>query len=546
MCESHRAEVKGLFPVKRSQVFVGPFHKEQHSPFLVPSERMEKDGGHMTERMLNLTLEIIYLLTGENYIAFKLSEGLAASNLKITQSSDTKPVPASLIPESNDKKIQEVTHKMIELLTGEVPIRGQDVSVYFSKEERQHLQGEKDICKDVTMDIQPSLPSPDGSGNKTPPERCPSPVYAQHPTQEDQKTPQDFQDEDMNDVKLKIENVSSVQTNARSDEPCNVQKVAPEVSTGSSNGAQERCPAPVYTQRSSRKDHKTSHHPRGQDLIVIKIEDTDDEETDVSGDEENREEEIPPEISADPRVTQRSLQADEERHVMTQHEEIPEISTDGRYVTNNLEKHPVFSPGGEVEDDNIADAAEENGIIPNYHGLPHGADLSSDPSTHGGSFPDQPLPVSNPSISWGDIMGQCYEMNDCFPQNAKLHARRKAQKVTESVSCSECGKSFAHKSNLVTHERIHNSNRPYPCSICGKRFTQKSHLVTHKRIHTGEKPFSCLTCGKSFTDKSNLVAHERTHTGLKPYFCPECGKSFGRRAYLLDHQREKKCDKWSN
>ncbi|CAI9568474.1 unnamed protein product, partial [Staurois parvus] len=180
---------------------------------------MEEESNHKTKRMVDLTLEIIYLLTGE-------VRRILGGHMTRKES----PMMEPLIPPSNHKKILEVTQKIIELLTGEVPIRCQDVAVSFnteegkysgcndqhkepatsletretrrdvkaeeeeeeehvrikeeeippeiSTEEWEYIEGHKDLYRDVMMENRPLLTSPDGSSNGNPQERCPRPLYS--------------------------------------------------------------------------------------------------------------------------------------------------------------------------------------------------------------------------------------------------------------------------------------------------------------------------------------------------------------------------------
>ncbi|KAM5141374.1 uncharacterized protein ACMZJ9_015121 [Mantella aurantiaca] len=197
---------------------------------MTPSMRMCKDWSHMTERILDLTLEIIYLLTGEEYKVVKKISGepLSPSRCLHRTSPITEPPPHCLTPEvTRAKKVLEVTKKMIGVLTGEVPIRCQDVTVYFSMEEWEYLEGHKDLYKDVMMDNQPPLTSPDGSNNRNPPERCPRPLYSRDSTQEDLTIPHHHQVD---------------------------------------GNPPERCPRPLYSRDSTQEDLTIPHHHQDEDM----------------------------------------------------------------------------------------------------------------------------------------------------------------------------------------------------------------------------------------------------------------------------------------
>ncbi|XP_068112926.1 gastrula zinc finger protein XlCGF66.1-like [Hyperolius riggenbachi] len=131
----------------------------------------------MTERIFNLTLEIICPLTGEGFPPVKSGD----------QVTITVPPPHFLLPERNvKKKILHIMNKITELLMEEVPIGCQDVPTFSSKEEWQSVEGHKDFSKDIKIKNQPPLTSPDGSINSKPPERCTDLLYSWDCLQEHQ------------------------------------------------------------------------------------------------------------------------------------------------------------------------------------------------------------------------------------------------------------------------------------------------------------------------------------------------------------------------
>ncbi|XP_072000387.1 uncharacterized protein [Engystomops pustulosus] len=140
---------------------------------------MDKD--EITRRIFSLALEIIYLLSGEAYtLVKKTSDDPEAPSSHLQESGGWSWSPSAKLPphpQIHEQRILELTMKMTALLTGEVPIRCQDVAVYFSMEEREYIEGHKDLYQDVMMEDPRPRTSHDGSSRRNPPEMFPSRLY---------------------------------------------------------------------------------------------------------------------------------------------------------------------------------------------------------------------------------------------------------------------------------------------------------------------------------------------------------------------------------
>ncbi|XP_073417618.1 uncharacterized protein [Dendrobates tinctorius] len=463
---------------------------------------MDRNRDKMAERILHLTLEILFRLTGEDYILVKTSSKCGQAPVSEgwgrPLSPITGPPPHPLIHEDiNAQKILELTYKMIELLTGEVPIRCQDVTVYFSMEEWEYLEGHKDLYKDVMMEVPQPLTSPDLSSERTTPERCPRPLLPQDCKQESPNVPQDHQT-DYPDVQYEIsfQNLTFKQ----SERLCT---------------------------RSSLLDYG------GEDLPHINT-----TETYVSGDERCKEE-IPTDNRTD------DFTRSSEGHVL-----FSDFAADNRSNTPEpvifadtpqalLQKNLPFDPFEKVltsasSKTNMQNESQKSTV---ENEIAYRGKKSVKCSECGKYFSSKSSLVMHQRIHTGENPFFCSECGKCFNQKANFIRHQLTHSGEKPFSCSECGKNFISKARLVGHQLTHAGQKPFPCSECGKSYRDKSELAVHQRTHTGEKPFSCSICGSCFIRKSNLVIHQKSHTGEKKFSCSNCGKGFNRKTHFDSHQK---------
>ncbi|XP_063290554.1 oocyte zinc finger protein XlCOF8.4-like [Pelobates fuscus] len=522
------------------------------------------DRNWMTEKILDLTLEIIYLLTGEDLMVVKKTSnhdsprsnphGSEGSHRTFI-SSILLPPPSLIHERNNNQKVLELTNQIIELLTGEVSVRCEDVNA--SMEEWEYIEGHKDLYKDIIIE------------NHHPLDKCiPDGLYTPLATS---KTVTKTNDGNASIVinQAKQSEIKSVTFMSQESLPCeggNLTDICtltehPQKEYPSTHSKEEpaSCEEGNLTDISTPTEHPQKEYPSS----YIKEEPAPCEEgnlTDISTLSEHPQPEYPSlHIKEEPVSCEKGNLTD--ISTLLEH---PQIKYPSIYIKEepdscdegNLTDIATFSEDPQTEYPSIhikeePDSCEEGNLTDI-------ATFSEDPQTEYPSTHIKEEPASYVEGNLKDISTNTKHTETYasihFKEDSSLH---EYGFVTDSLSeqthrvhppsrtdeCSTGGKgnlTVAEKSTVISdsskHQEIQTEKKRYQCPECGKCFLYPSKLVLHKRIHTGEKPFKCTECGKCFNVHSNLTKHQIIHKGEKPFKCTACGKCFNLRSNLNRHQ----------
>uniref|UniRef100_A0A8C5PQF7 Uncharacterized protein n=1 Tax=Leptobrachium leishanense TaxID=445787 RepID=A0A8C5PQF7_9ANUR len=523
---------------------------------------MNKDKARdpLTQRILDLTLEIIFLLTGEDHKVVKIHEMVTDNRtLQIseeygrTQSFNTEPPPHSGIHEQNNEKILELTNKIIQLLTGEVPIRCEDVSVYLSMKEWEYLEGHRDLYEDVTRENHRPVMALDKSVSG------------------ESHTPVSLSDSGNKSITNNVEQHLNKQTKGRAESATNTdqeslasgEEQVPNKTNYSTIKCTEYSPSDIKQEAASWEEEEENV----TDGVINKTtENILATYSSYKGSDSHKRDFADPDIYFLPEYTQTEYPSIDIKKESPIYEEANRTNTDvfkptehtqAAYIPHNIGEYLIGQSQMEMHHNESLIESIKPGL----------STYSTDLVTHSSGYKGNSASSDTETCAYSKSDLVIHEINyrdeETFsPESALI--RHHLHTEEQPFSCSECGKPFTNRISLKKHQRIHTRKKtfkcpecekcftwpsklarhkmthavekPFNCIECGKCFTEASSLEKHKVIHTGEKPFNCTECGKGFTEASSFARHNRIHTGAKPFKCTECGNSFSRASILAAHK----------
>ncbi|XP_063794063.1 oocyte zinc finger protein XlCOF7.1-like isoform X2 [Pseudophryne corroboree] len=479
-----------------------------------PKMVMEKE--QMAEAILNHTLEIISLLTVEDYMIVKRHTDKSQCTYSII-STDSRQPSLSLtlqgMEDRSQKKLLELANKIIQILSSEVPIKCEDVAVYFSRDEWEYLEGHKEQYdpKQINSLDEPPL------------------------------TPSHQRTEDNGYVLRHIK-----------EEPDDGEY------TG---GASQRPSSYNISKNAETKSHHRASSPASADrhaddygcisTVYVKLEPVESCDENTMDDSSAGSSQFPP--SPDPELDCNlniKKEADESNDSQDFASDDQDDSAGLKLLDGDQEvlAEIVYELTDSSKRSRKSESERKSPCDMCGKKFVSKASLARHVKTHTGDRP-YPCPMCGKRFSCKNHVlthqrthtGERPFSCDLCPRKFLNHSHLVLHQVVHTrekpFSCPDCGKGFTRQSSVNKHIGIHAEKKPFVCKECGKSYCQYANLVVHQRLHSGEKPYTCKHCERAFICKATMNRHEMTHTKERPFPCPHCSKCFRDNATLSKHKR---------
>ncbi|KAM4031019.1 uncharacterized protein ACNLHF_018596 [Anomaloglossus baeobatrachus] len=487
--------------------------------------------------ILNLTLEIICLLTGEDCIVVKKTSSHGQGWSRIQSPMIEPPANSLMSVKNNEQKILDLTNKIIELLTGEKCNYLEDSHNNIMLESHQALSSLGNMVNGLSG--QTSAHSVEELSS------CEE--------KEDVHTPTGHRQQHLfSDIKAE-----SVSYDSRNSTDSNAYKSTDDTQEYPSTPIKEE---PVSSEEESFTDPEiyatTDHTPRHASPHIKEEKGLSQSANTTDADTYTPTYQTPQYSSP---IKEESVVYDggnlTDVYVPSDHIHSPtliedSVSCDGGSITN-LTDHAHQHPANYVIDE--PEMCDEGRAI----------NLETQPSSTNTECENENVQNNYSSFDKGNLDTDIYALikhaqakytfsriedgSSSEEENSKDHIQMSAdhtlqrppndtgETVPQTFQCPDCSECFTRKSGLINHRRNHRQEK-LTCSKCGKVFSKRSSLQNHLTLHTGEKPYACPICGKCFARKSNLISHETIHSGKASFICAECGRYFVCKVHLTKHQ----------
>ncbi|XP_063813765.1 oocyte zinc finger protein XlCOF8.4-like isoform X2 [Pseudophryne corroboree] len=403
---------------------------------------MDKDGNHVTERILHLTLEIIYLLTGEDYTVVKKtssecetpsSHPRVSGGLSMTQSLITVPPPHSLIHERHkDQKILDLTNKIIQLLTGE---------------EWEYIEEHSGLYKDMMMETHRPLTSLDGPSTRN--------IEGEGETYV---------------TDMKAEDIGGEETYVRGDQLCKEEEIPTDISTDGCNRGNILSEQHILSLDCEIED--ITQDSLEENLVSLILHPV-PHSADISSVTASHEECSPDTSDSDPIL--KALRV----------ETTFPCSVDAKCFTQST-KLITHQPPQTGERPFPCSECGKCFTLKSYlvtHQRSHTGEKPFPCSECGKCFTDKSNFLRHHRSHTGEKPFSCSECGTRFTCKSSLVVHERCHTGKRPFPCSECGKCFTQKPHLIIHQRTHTGEKPFSCSACGKCFAQKSTFIKHEKRH---------------------------------------------------------------